>query len=210
MTRIKFCGMTRVEDAQAAAALGVDAIGLVFTPRSRRRVDIAQAKAICSALPPFVTTVALFMDDAPEWVNEVIAAVQPDLLQFHGNESAGFCNTFGRPYLKAIAMGEGASALERLSAYPAARGLLLDGHGLGEVGGSGRAFDWSLMPVDPGVPLVLAGGLNPGNVGRAIEVARPWAVDVASGIESAPGIKDAGAMRAFVDAVRAVNGGSAA
>lgn len=210
MTRIKFCGMTRVEDAQAAAALGVDAIGLVFTPRSRRRVDIARAQAICAALPPFVTTVALFMDDAPEWVNEVIAAVQPDLLQFHGNESAGFCNTFGRPYLKAIAMGEGASALERLSAYPAARGLLLDGHGLGEVGGSGRAFDWSLMPVDPGVPLVLAGGLNPGNVGRAIEVARPWAVDVASGIESAPGIKDAGAMRAFVDAVRAVNGGSAA
>jgi phosphoribosylanthranilate isomerase len=202
MTRIKFCGITRVEDAQVAAALGADAIGLVFTARSRRRVDIAQARAICAALPPFVSAVALFMDDAPEWIAEVIEAVQPDLLQFHGGEDAATCASFGRRYLKAIAMGEGERALERLTAYPGAAGLLLDSHGLGEAGGSGQAFDWSLMPRDLKVPLVLAGGLTPANVTRAIQIARPWAVDVSSGIESAPGIKDACAMRAFIDAVR--------
>lgn len=202
MTRIKFCGMTRVEDALAAAALGVDAIGLVFTGRSRRRVDVERARSIRAALPPFVSTVALFMDDPADRVEAVVEAVAPDLLQFHGGEDAAFCRRFGRPYLKAIAMGEGAAALARLGAYPDAAGLLLDGHGLGEAGGGGRAFDWSLMPRDLDVPLVLAGGLHPGNVAVAVKAARPWAVDVASGIESAPGIKDVDAMRAFVDQVR--------
>ena len=202
MTRIKCCGMTRVEDALLAAQLGADAIGVVFTARSRRRVSMEQARAICRALPPFVTTVALFMDDDAGRVQEAIDAVQPDLLQFHGNERDDWCAQFGRRYLKAIAMGEGAAALPRLRDYPGATGLLLDGHGLGEAGGSGKAFDWTLMPKELTQPLILAGGLTPANVAQAVRLARPWAVDVASGIESAPGIKDAQKMADFIHAVR--------
>ncbi|WP_243050230.1 phosphoribosylanthranilate isomerase [Dyella sp. RRB7] len=202
MTRIKCCGMTRVEDALLAASLGADAIGLVFTARSRRRVSIEQARAIVRALPPFVTVVALLMDDEALLVQEVIDAVQPDLLQFHGSERDDWCAQFGRRYLKAIAMGEGAAALPQLRHYPGASGLLLDGHGLGEAGGSGKAFDWSLMPRDLAQPLILAGGLTPLNVAEAIRVASPWAVDVASGIESAPGIKDPRKMADFIQAVR--------
>lgn len=202
MTRIKCCGMTRVEDAVLAAQLGADAIGMVFTARSKRQVSIAQAQAIVRALPPFVGTVALFMDDDAAFVDEVIAAVQPGLLQFHGNERDDWCAQFGRRFLKAIAMGEGAAALPRLRDYPQASGLLLDGHGLGEAGGSGKAFDWSLMPTDLAQPLILAGGLNPNNVADAVRIARPWAVDVASGVESAPGIKDPVKLRGFIDAVR--------
>lgn len=202
MTRIKCCGMTRIEDALLAAQLGADAIGVILTARSKRRVDIAQARAICAALPPFVSTVALFMDDEAALVREVIDVVQPDLLQFHGNESDAWCAQFGRHYLKAIAMGDGAAALPRLHDYPGAAALLLDGHGLGEAGGSGKAFDWSLMPTDLKQPLILAGGLTAENVAAAVRIARPWAVDVSSGIESAPGIKDSAKMAAFVQAVR--------
>lgn len=205
MTRIKCCGMTRVEDARLAARLGVDAIGLVFTARSRRRVDVARAQAIRRALPPFVTTVALFMDDDAGFVDEVATAVRPDLLQFHGRERDDWCAQFGRPWLKAVAMGAGAAALPQLRAHPGAAGLLLDGHGLGEAGGGGKAFDWSLLPRELAQPLILAGGLHAGNVGEAIRTARPWAVDVASGVESAPGIKDPEKLAAFVAAVRAVD-----
>jgi len=202
MTRIKCCGMTRVEDALLAAQYGADAIGVIFTARSKRRVDIVDARAICAALPPFVSTVALFMDDEPAYVRQVLREVQPDLLQFHGDESDEWCAQFGHRYLKAIAMGEGAAALPRLRTYPRAAGLLLDGHGLGEAGGSGKAFDWSLMPADLAQPLILAGGLTADNVAHAVRVARPWAVDVSSGIESAPGIKDPAKMHAFIEAVR--------
>ena len=205
MIRIKCCGMTRAEDAALAARLGADAIGLIFTARSRRRVDIGQARAIVRALPPMVTTVALFMDEDAAFVDEVVAAVQPALLQFHGAELDAWCAQFGRPYLKAIAMGEGSDALPRLRAYPGAAGLVLDGHGLGEAGGSGKAFDWSLMPRDLGQPLILAGGLHPGNVAEAIRVARPWGVDVSSGIESEPGIKDPARLAAFIAAARAAD-----
>jgi len=205
MTRIKCCGMTRVEDALLAARLGADAIGLVFTARSRRRVSLEQARAIRRALPPFVASVALFMDDDSTLVEEVIAVVQPDLLQFHGGESDAWCMQFDRPWLKAIAMGEGAAALPRLRDYPGAAALLLDGHAAGEAGGSGRAFDWSLLPRDLAQPVILAGGLHAGNVGEAIRMARPWAVDVASGVESAPGIKDRDKLAAFVAAVRAAD-----
>ena len=201
MTRIKCCGMTRVEDALLAARLGADAIGLVFTARSKRRVSLEQARAIRRALPPFVGAVALFMDDDAAFVADVIAAVQPDLLQFHGGEADDWCAQFGRRYLKAIAMGEGAAALPRLQYYPHAVALLLDGHAAGEAGGSGKAFDWSLLPRDLAQPVILAGGLHAGNVGAAIRAARPWAVDVASGVESAPGIKDAAELAAFVAAV---------
>ena len=207
MTRIKCCGMTRIEDALLAAHLGVDAIGLVFTARSKRRVSLAQAREIVDALPPFVTTVALFMDDDAGLVQEVLDEVRPALLQFHGSERDPWCMQFDRPFLKAIAMGEGAAALPRLRDYPHAAGLLLDGHGFGEAGGSGKAFDWSLPPADLTQPLILAGGLDPVNVGAAVRRVRPWAVDVASGIESAPGIKDPARMAAFVRAVREADAG---
>ncbi len=202
MTRIKCCGMTRVEDAVLAARLGVDAIGLVFAARSRRQVTPAQACAIVHALPPFVTTVALFMDDDARLVDDVIQRVQPDLLQFHGEEGDAWCMQFGRPFLKAVAMGEGASALPRLRDYPHASGLLLDGHGPGEAGGSGKAFDWSLVTSVLTQPLIVAGGLHAGNVADAVRRLRPWAVDVASGVEAAPGIKDAARLAAFIRAVR--------
>jgi phosphoribosylanthranilate isomerase len=202
MTRIKCCGMTRVEDALLAAELGVDAIGVVLTAHSKRQVSLAQARAIVEAVPPFVATVALCMDDEANFVQEIIDTVRPSMLQFHGNESDEWCKQFGQPYLKAIAMGAGAAALYQLHDHPHAAGLLLDGHGLGEPGGSGKSFDWSLMPRDLKQPLMLAGGLNAANVVAAIRVARPWAVDVSSGIESAPGVKDHGKMRDFVAAVR--------
>jgi phosphoribosylanthranilate isomerase len=205
MIRVKCCGMTRVEDAVLAAELGADAIGLIFTARSRRRVGIDQARAIVRALPPMVTAVALFMDEDAAFVDEVIASVQPALLQFHGAERDDWCAQFGRPYLKAIAMGEGGDALPRLRAFPRAAGLVLDGHGLGEAGGSGKAFDWSLMPRDLAQPLILAGGLHAGNVAEAIRIARPWGVDVSSGIESAPGIKDPTRLADFLAAARAAD-----
>jgi len=202
MTRIKCCGMTRVEDALLAARLGVDAIGMVFSARSRRQVSVARALAIRRALPPFVATVALFMDDTSALVEEVVSTVNPDLLQFHGAESDAECARFGRPYLKAIAMGDGDSSLPRLRDYPGASALLLDGHGSGEAGGSGQSFDWTRIPGGLGQPVILAGGLRADNVAMAIRLARPWAVDVASGVESAPGIKDATMLADFVAAVR--------
>jgi phosphoribosylanthranilate isomerase len=202
VTRIKCCGMTRVGDALLAARLGADAIGLVFSARSKRQVTLAQAREIVAALPPFVATVALFMDDEANLVRQVLDEVGPTLLQFHGDESDGWCAQFGHPFLKAIAMGEGAAALPRLHDYPHATGLLLDGHAAGEAGGSGKAFDWSLLPGELAQPLILAGGLHAGNVGDAVRTAHPWAVDVASGVESAPGIKDPLRLEAFIRAVR--------
>ncbi len=207
MTRIKCCGMTRVEDALLAAHLGADAIGMVFTARSKRQVTQARAREIVAALPPFVATVALFMDDDARLVRQVIEEVQPTLLQFHGSETDGWCMQFGRPFLKAIAMGDGAAALPRLHDYPHAAGLLLDGHGLGEAGGSGKAFDWSLLPGERRQPVILAGGLHAGNVADAVRLLRPWAVDVASGVESSPGVKDPDKLAAFIRAVRAVKAG---
>jgi phosphoribosylanthranilate isomerase len=194
--------MTRVGDALLAARLGADAIGLVFSARSKRQVTLAQAREIVAALPPFVATVALFMDDEANLVRQVLDEVRPTLLQFHGDESDGWCAQFGRPFLKAIAMGEGAAALSRLHDYPHATGLLLDGHAAGEAGGSGKAFDWSLLPGELAQSLILAGGLHAGNVGDAVRTAHPWAVDVASGVESAPGIKDPLRLEAFIRAVR--------
>ena len=204
-TRIKFCGMTRVEDALAAVELGVDAIGVVLTARSKRFAGLERAREIRRAVPPFVALVALFMDDEPAFVSEAVSRVAPDLLQFHGSETAPDCVRYGRPYLKAIAMG-GGDWRAAIDAHPRAAGFLLDGHGAGEQGGSGRTFDWTAVPRDAGRPLVLAGGLSAENVGRAIAAARPYAVDVSSGIEAAPGVKDADKMRRFIAAVRAADG----
>jgi len=205
-TRIKCCGMTRPEDALLAARLGADAIGVIFTARSKRRVTLEQAQAIVDVLPPFVQVVALFMDDSAADVASVSEALRPNYLQFHGSEPEGWCTQFGRPFLKGIAMGQGKAGLTHLGEYPRAAALLLDGHGLGEAGGSGKRFDWSTMPRQFPQPLILAGGLTPENVGEAIRIARPWAVDVASGVESAPGVKDAQKLERFIRAVRDADG----
>jgi len=204
-TRIKFCGMTRIEDVQAAIALGVDAIGVVLTEKSRRFAGIERAVEIRMTLPPFVDLVLLFMDDLPGFIAEAVAAVQPDLLQFHGSETAAECVRYRVPYLKAVAMGGGVDPAAVAHAHPAAAGFLLDGHAAGEQGGGGKTFDWSARAHAFAKPVVLAGGLNADNVGAAIRALRPYAVDVSSGIESSAGIKDAARLRAFVAAVRAAD-----
>jgi phosphoribosylanthranilate isomerase len=201
-TRIKFCGITRLADAQLAVALGVDALGFVFAPDSPRRIELAAAAAIRARLPPFVAAVALLRNAEESLVRQVIAGLRPDVLQFHGDETAPFCASFGLPYLKAVGMRGLQRPLVAVAAeFAGAAGLLLDGHGAGEPGGQGRSFDWRQAAQDCGVPLILAGGLHAGNVAEAIRRARPYAVDVSSGIESAPGLKDSGRMCAFAGAV---------
>ncbi|MDZ7809696.1 MAG: phosphoribosylanthranilate isomerase [Arhodomonas sp.] len=204
-TRIKVCGITREVDARAAAHAGSDAIGLVFYPRSRRLVSVEQARRISAVTPPFVDVVALFLDADADEVRTVLDAVPVDVLQFHGRESASFCEAFGRRYLKVLAMGEGAPPpAEQVSAHPRATGFLLDSHGLGQAGGTGAAFDWGRFPRDVDAPLILAGGLAPGNVAEAVRRTRPWAVDVSSGVESAPGIKDSRRIETFIREVERV------
>jgi len=205
-TRIKICGFTRPDDARQAAALGVDAIGLVFYAPSPRAVDIAQAQAVIKALPPFVSSVGLFVDASADRVREVLAQVPLDLLQFHGNEEPAYCAQFGRPWLKAIRMREGIDLQREAERYGAAAGLLLDAYRPGTPGGTGEAFAWSRVPQDLNLPIVLAGGLSPANVGEAITTVRPHAVDLSGGVESAKGIKDAAKMAELVAAVRAVDG----
>ena len=221
-TRVKICGITRAEDAHAAANAGADAIGLVFWPGTPRVVTHAQARSIIAALPPYVTVVALFVDPEPQAVREALAAVPIDLLQFHGTEPAGFCRAFGRRYVKAIPVKDGVDLLESVSPYDDAAGLLFDAFSEGDLpGGTGRMFDWGRLKVDvrsrlPG-PLILSGGLTADNVGRAIRDVTPWAVDVSSGVEEldangAPrrGFKDPARIRAFVQGVRSADGGALA
>lgn len=200
-TRIKICGITRPEDGLAAARLGADAIGLVFHERSPRRVDVARAAAIAAALPPFCVTVALFVDPAPQAVHEVLAGVRVDLLQFHGDEPPEFCGGFGRPYLKAVRMRDGVDLEAAAARYRDAAALLLDAWHAELPGGTGTRFAWRALPDGLRLPVMLAGGLDAGNVGEAIRTMHPYGVDVSSGVEAAPGIKDAGRMRAFVRAV---------
>ena len=204
-TRVKVCGITRTEDALHAAAEGVDAIGLVFYPKSPRFVSASQAAVICRRLPAFVTSVALFKDADAETVQQVLEQVPVDLLQFHGSESADFCRQFGRPYIKALGMAGESVVPKRVEAYHDARGLLLDGHAPGAAGGSGESFEWSLIPADVDYPLILAGGLDAANVAEAIKIVRPYAVDVSSGVESGKGIKDAALVTAFMNRVRQAN-----
>ncbi len=208
MTRVKICGITRIEDALAAAELGADAIGLVFFEKSPRHLGLAQARAIARALPPFVTTVALFVDPAPAEVEAVLEAVGPDLLQFHGAEAPAFCRQFRRPYLKAVRVRPETDLLQYAAAYDEARGLLLDAYVEGAEGGTGHRFDWDLIPESLPRPIVLAGGLTPDNVAQAVRQVRPWAVDVSSGVEAAKGnntlkgIKDAAKIAAFIKEAR--------
>ena len=203
-TRIKFCGMTRAEDVRLAGELGVDAVGLVFAAGSRRCLDLARLPALCQALAPMVSSVALFRNNPQSQVEEVVQQLRPTLLQFHGEEDDAFCNRFGLPWLKAVPMGGGAhwdaDALQ--ARWPHAAAFLFDSHGQGGAGGSGHVFDWSAIPAGLQRPFLLAGGITPDNVHDAIQATRPWAVDVASGIEAAPGIKDGQKMRRFVAAVR--------
>lgn len=199
--RVKFCGITRAEDAAESVRLGVDAVGLVFFPGSRRCVDIQQARDIVAAVPAFVSTVGLFMDADVAHVAAVLGAVRLDLVQFHGREAPEFCRQFGRPYIKALAMGDGVDVGMMASAYADARGVLLDAHRSGEQGGSGLRFDWSRIPPDWAPRIILAGGLAADNVAAAIVAVRPFAVDVSSGIESAPGVKCPERMRHFMNEV---------
>jgi phosphoribosylanthranilate isomerase len=208
--RVKICGVTRVEDALLACELGADAIGIVMTPSSPRCVTVARALAIRDALPAFVDAVVLAHDLPAEAVRAAIDGVRPDFVQFHGLESASFCESFGVRYLKALGMAGGLDVRTIAAEHANAAGFVLDGHPPGQQGGQGRAFDWSRVPQDLGRPIILAGGLHPGNVGDAIRVVHPWAVDLASGVESAPGIKDPARMRAFFAAVGSANAGSSA
>ena len=204
-TRIKICGITRIEDGLAAAEAGADAIGLVFYDKSPRNVDLVQARTIVEALPPFVSTVALFVDPTASEVEAVIDVVRTDLLQFHGEEFPEFCAGFKRPFLKAVRVRPGLDLIQYAARFAEARGLLLDAYVEGEAGGTGHRFDWSLIPKDLPKPVVLAGGLEPGNVAQAVRAVQPWAVDVSSGVEASKGIKDAAKIAAFVEEVKRVD-----
>ncbi len=201
MTRTKICGITRPEDGLAAARAGADAIGLVFYARSPRNVSPAQAAGIGAALPPFVSRVALFVNPERGEVEAVLRQARPDVLQFHGEEPPGFCRAFGVPYLKAARVKPGVDLLQFAALYADAQGLLLDAWSEGAHGGTGERFDWALIPPDLPRPVVLAGGLHPGNVAQAIRAVRPWAVDVSSGVEAAKGIKDPAKIAAFIEEV---------
>jgi phosphoribosylanthranilate isomerase len=200
-TRVKVCGITRPEDGRMAAEAGADAIGLVFYPPSPRFLSIERAVEIRDALPPFVQAVALFVNPDAAQVAQVIGRVKPSLLQFHGEERPAFCEEFSVPYVKACRVREGVDLLEYLRPFSRASAWLLDSH-VAEYGGVGERFDWSLAPAQRERPLILSGGLTPGNVREAIRRVRPWGVDVSSGVESAKGIKDAGKIAAFIAEVR--------
>lgn len=202
--RVKICGITSVEDAQMVCAAGVDAIGLVFYPKSKRNLELEQAVAICRALPPFVTSVGLFLDADADFVREVLATVPLDVLQFHGSETSEYCRQFSRPYMKAVGM-KGLAKYGGFHAYadryPDAQGFLLDSHAPGAAGGTGETFDWTQVPQDYAKPIILAGGLQPDNVAEAIRTSQVYAVDVSSGVESGPGKKDALKVQTFMDAI---------
>lgn len=200
-TRVKICGITRVEDALAAIELGADAIGLVFYESSPRHVQLHQAAKIVAALPPFVSVVGLFVDATAGQIREVLTHVRLDVLQFHGDESAEFCRQFNTPYLKAVRVRLETNLVQYATDYADARALLLDAFAEGIPGGTGHSFDWSLIPKGLTRPIILAGGLNAGNVTEAIRQVRPYAVDVSGGVEREKGIKDADKIAAFIRGV---------
>lgn len=203
-TRVKICGVTRPNDGVMVARLGADAIGLVFYPPSPRFVTSDVARQIVAALPPFITVVGLFMNAEPAAVRAILAQVPLRLLQFHGDEEPNDCTAFNLPYIKAVPMGANAELRDYERRFATAAGLLLDSHSGDQPGGSGQGFDWEKIPAERNKPLILAGGLHPGNVTAAIRQVQPYAVDVSSGVESAKGIKDAELVRAFL---RGVNEG---
>lgn len=203
--RTKICGITRVEDALSAAQAGVDAIGLVFYEKSPRAVSIAQAQEIIAALPPFVTSVGLFVNAAAGEVNAVLDALPLDILQFHGDESPADCESYARPYFRALRMQPGVDIAQLAAQYTKAAGILLDAWVPGLHGGTGERFDWAQIPENLAKPLILAGGLNADNVTQAMRQVEPWAVDVSGGVEASKGLKDADKMRKFLYAVQIEN-----
>jgi phosphoribosylanthranilate isomerase len=204
-TRIKICGITRIEDARVAVELGADAIGLVFYAPSPRNVSLDQARAIAAAIPPFVTIVGLFVDPLRDQVETVLRHCRLNLLQFHGDEAPDFCSGFSLPYIKAARVRQNADLVQYLSPYFAAQGWLLDAYHEQLYGGTGGTFDWTLIPHDLARPVILSGGLTPDNVGAAVRQVRPWAVDASSGVEASKGIKDAAKIAAFIAGVKNEN-----
>ena len=204
--RVKICGFTRKSDVVNAALLGVDAIGLVFYPPSPRCVSPDTAADIVRALPPFVTVVALFVDEESETIRDILHQVPVDLLQFHGDESPELCGSFRVPYIKAVRMNSEVDIGEIEKRYSDARGLLLDAYHPDQKGGTGLQFDWGLIPRKSCMPVVLAGGLNPDNVQDALDRVRPFAVDVSSGVESGKGLKDMNKVAAFLREVQEFDG----
>lgn len=200
--RTKICGFTRAEDARAAAELGADAVGLVFFEGSKRHVSVEQAQEIVRVLPPFVSVVALFVNETQERIRQILAQVPIDMIQFHGDEPAEFCRLFDRPYLKAVRVRNAGDIAAAAVAYPDARAVLFDAHIEGEYGGTGHSFDWSMLPAGLDGHWILSGGLNPENICQALRITGARAVDVSSGVESAPGIKSGEKMAAFLEAVR--------
>lgn len=201
-TRIKICGIRDESMARVAAGAGADAIGLVFHPESPRAVDAEQARAIAAVVPPFVTVVGLFVNHDAQAVRDVLARVPLGMLQFHGDEPAEFCGQFGLPWMRAVRVAAGVDLLEWQRRYSRAAALLLDAQVAGQHGGTGVAFDWSLVPPSLARSVVLSGGLDAGNVGRAIRALRPWAVDVSSGVEVQRGVKDAARIEEFMRSVK--------
>jgi phosphoribosylanthranilate isomerase len=201
-TRVKICGITSVGDGLAAARHGADAIGLIFYPPSPRLVTLERAREIAASLPAFVARVAVFVNPAAADVEAVIRACRPDLIQFHGEEAADFCRSFGVPYLRALRVRPGVDLLESLSLFGDAAGWLLDAYRQELYGGTGEAFDWGLIPRELARPLILSGGLDAANVGEAIRCVRPWAVDVSSGVEAAKGVKDERRIAEFMEKIR--------
>ena len=200
-TRIKICGITRPEDGLAVAAAGADAIGLVFYSESPRAVTIAQAQAIISVLPPFVTRVGLFVDASQQELDMVLDQVELDVLQFHGNESLLQCESAGKEYMKAVRVQGTADILAALEQYPSASALLLDTYHPNLPGGTGETFDWDKIPADLAKPVVLAGGLTAGNIAQAINAVNPYAVDISGGVEQSKGIKSVDKIVEFIAAV---------
>jgi phosphoribosylanthranilate isomerase len=200
-TRVKICGITREQDARAVAGAGADAIGLVFYPHSPRYLSTERAVELRDALPPFIQTVALFVNPDAAQVAQVLQRVRPAMLQFHGEETPEFCAQFGAPFVKACRVKPGVDALEYLRPFSRAAAWLFDSH-VPEYGGVGEGFDLSLMPVVNEKPVILSGGLSRANVAEAIRRVRPWGVDVSSGVESTKGIKDAAKIAAFIAEVR--------
>lgn len=196
--RVKICGITRVEDALACVRAGADAIGLVFYPPSPRHVSMDQAQAILEALPPFITSVGLFVDAESSQIDEICAALHLDLLQFHGNESVQECERHARPYIKAVRVRQRSDIELACNRYTRARGILVDAYVDGVAGGTGQKFDWSLATGNFAKDIILAGGLNSANVAEAIRQVQPYAVDVSGGVEAAKGIKDAGKINQFM------------
>jgi len=202
-TRIKICGIKHLDDALKAVECGADAIGLIFVEKSPRYSSLAAARVVAESLPPFVTVVGLFMDAPAETVREALKVVPLNLLQFHGDESPAFCDQFALPYIKVLRMRDNVNVVAFAQEYPNAAGILLDTyHEKG--GGTGQTFDWSLIPEDVPLPLILAGGLNPENVASAVEIVKPYAVDVSSGVESEPAIKDHKKIEQFIKEVQRV------